>query len=150
MWKNKLMPNEAVAGLIARKLSEGSLVHPGTPALNRPPFVVALPLFRNTPMPKEHQDLQNATAKILAEAIIAAIETDGDASIIDNTELQRLRLADAGPPTEALKLPVLCRCGRQLMLLSVGNDRKAVIDGRQTLTALSKLKAKCPHRETQG
>lgn len=146
------MPNEAMARLIARKLAEGSLVHPGNPVIKREPFAVPLPLFRNTAaLPQEHRDLQNATAKILAEAIVAAIETDGDSTIIDNTELDRLQLVDAGPPTEALKLPVLCRtCNHQLMLLTVGNDRRAVIDGRQTLTALSKLRAKCPHRETQG
>jgi hypothetical protein len=146
------MPNEAIARLIAKKLSEGGLVHPGNPAIKQEPFAVPLPLFRNTAaLPQEHRDLQNATAKILAEAIIYAIETDGDTDLVDHAELQRLQLADAGPPTEALKLPVICRrCNNQLMLLTVGNDQRAVIDGRQTISRLSKLHAKCPHREYVG
>lgn len=82
--------NSAIAELISDHLAHG-LNHPGYPDTEQPPTTIRLPLFRSAGMPDEFVEQINETVKMLGEAIVYTIETDGASTIIPTAELDALR-----------------------------------------------------------
>lgn len=82
--------NTPIAELIANKLANG-LPHPGNKQAGEEPVTIRLPLFRMASMPAEMYQQVEQTVKMLAEAIVYAIETDGESEIVKRSELQALR-----------------------------------------------------------
>lgn len=148
----RLMPNQLIAELIARKLRDG-LLHPGDPERNIAPTPIALP-FRTTGMPAEMADLINDTVKLLSEAIVHAIESEGDCEIVPRADAKSLRIA-AGDKAGAPNLvPVHCRCDRDfqnpLVILTVTDPDRIVVDGRVVIANMARRSEKCPHEEIQN
>jgi len=82
--------NTAIADLIANKLTNG-LPHPGNIEAGEEPVTIRLPLFKMASMPAEMYQQVEHTVKMLGEAIVHVIETDGDSEIVKKSELQALR-----------------------------------------------------------
>ena len=73
-----------------RKLIEG-LQHPGDMERGEEPVFIRLPFFRQPSMPQEvHEQIDNTT-RMLAEALVHAIETEGGCEIVPKHELAELR-----------------------------------------------------------
>ena len=79
-----------MAELISDRLANG-LQHPGYPDTEQPSTVIRLPLFRTAGMPNEVLEQVNETVKMIGEAIIYTIETEGESEIIRRAELDALR-----------------------------------------------------------
>lgn len=145
------MANERIAELIGKALQDG-IVHPGYPERDVPPRPIALPFGHTAGRPKEMQDLLDGTVKLLGEAIVHLIETDGDSDIIGREEAAQMRqaISDAPPP---IATPVHCRCDRKftdpLAMLSISDTSRIVIDGPTLLRGLSKRDPKCPHKRVK-
>lgn len=142
------MPNQKMAELLARKLREG-ITHPGDPATQMPPRVIALPVFRTAGLPKEVAQQVDVTVKLLAEAIVHTIEVDGEGEIAPRAELESMRANAEDAAQDLRMLAVHCRCdGRYqdpLLMLTVTNESHIVIDGKQVLGALQQRAVECPH-----
>lgn len=134
-----------LAALIARKLSSGTLMHPGDPDKNTAPRVIALPFSMKAGQPKEMQDLMDATATMIGEAVVALIETEGDSEIIARDDVAAMRVAAGDTPTEGSTVEVYCRCGTLLMVFTMTHPDRAVVDGPSLLRALGRLTVHCPH-----
>lgn len=133
---------QRVAALIVTKLKTG-LTHPGDPANDRPALSIPLLTFRTAGMHEELAKAVTQTTDLIGEAIVYTIQADGDTTIVDNTELARLRdaaaLADSQP---ANRIAVTCRgCGNTMFTLPVKGGH-ANVDGP---TLLSVLSPGCPH-----
>jgi hypothetical protein len=71
----------SIAELIAEKLSTGTLEHPGD--ADNPPRTLLLPLFKpqagmHPEIRAQQERLSGLSSKVIAEAIVALIETDHD------------------------------------------------------------------------
>lgn len=144
------MTNQRIADMITQKLLSNGLVHPGDPVAGRPPMPIVLPVFGRAGMSKEMADLSNAMAKLLGEAIVHAIETDGASVIVDRQEAIDLQaVADTSPGSKVV--PVHCRCDRNrtdpLMHITVDGKPRIMVDGKQLIGSLSKRNPDCPHME---
>lgn len=84
------MPNPTIAELISARLA-GGLQHPGYPETEQPSVTIRLPLFKTAGMPPEVYQQVTETVKMLGEAIVYTIETEGESVIIGRDELQALR-----------------------------------------------------------
>ncbi len=82
--------NTSIANLIANKLTNG-LPHPGNKEAGEEPVTIRLPLFKMASMPAEMYQQVEHTVKMLSEAIVYVIETEGDSEIVKKSELQALR-----------------------------------------------------------
>ena len=82
--------NTAIADLIANKLTNG-LPHPGNKEAGEEPVTIRLPLFKMASMPAEMYQQVEHTVKMLGEAIVHVIETEGNSEIVRKDELQALR-----------------------------------------------------------
>lgn len=82
--------NTAIAELIADKLTRG-LPHPGNKEAGEEPVTILLPLFKMSSMPAEMYQQVEATVKMMSEAIVHVIETEGESEIIKHAELKALR-----------------------------------------------------------
>lgn len=78
------MADPYIAELIAKKLAEG-LDHPGDPQNGQPSMTIKLPLFQMPGVPPEMYKNIQMTVKLIAEAIVHHIETDGNSDIIPRT-----------------------------------------------------------------
>lgn len=137
-----------LAALIARKLSSGTLTHPGDPANNVAPRVITLPFSMKAGQPKEMQDLMDATATMIGEAVVALIETEGDTELIPHDEADAMRVAGGDTPGEGSTVAVHCRCdprGTPLLVFTMTHPDRAVVDGPSLLRALGKRTVHCPH-----
>lgn len=143
------MANETIAMMIAGGLQAG-LVHPGSE--NEKSMTLGLPAFRTAGMPEQVRTQVELTVKLIGEAIVHLIETDGHSEIVDKDELAQLRRTndratgvDRGPQI----IPVHCRCDNAftdpLMLLTIDGSPHVVIDGRPLIQGLSYRSAECPH-----
>lgn len=135
-----MAPNPRIAALIAEKLHTG-LPHPGDPDDNQPPLLIPLPGFRAAGLPPEYVEHARSAAKLIGEALVNVIETEGESEIVSKTELERIRAADTRPhqPT-----PIACaQCGNPILHANTHN-------GRITLppAALRRLNPACPHDTT--
>lgn len=79
-----------IAELISDRLANG-LQHPGYPDTEQPATTIRLPLFRTAGMPNEFLEQINETVKMIGEAIVHTIETEGESVIIPRAELDALR-----------------------------------------------------------
>lgn len=140
------MSNAALAELIAKRLATG-LVHPGNPDANQPPMPIMLPVFRTAGMPTEMVELAEKTAKLIGEAIIALIETEGATKLVPKAELEEWR----GTLTSSDTVTVHCHCDRAFVnpLLKLDNRTHVVVDGPRLLTMLAQRSTACPHQRVQ-
>lgn len=76
-----------IAELIADKLVNG-LFHPGDPANEQEPMTLRLPMFRTVAAPPELVRQVDLTVKLMAEAIVYAIENDGQCDIVPRPLVQ--------------------------------------------------------------
>lgn len=79
-----------IAELISDKLASG-LEHPGYPDTEQQAVTIRLPLFRTAGMPNEVLEQVNETVKMIGEAIVYTIETEGASVIIPKTEYEALK-----------------------------------------------------------
>lgn len=84
-----------VAELIAERLATG-LVHPGDGTPSQPQMTIALPAFRSAGMPTELKKQVDLTTKLIGEAIVHLIETEGDHVLVQRAEFDALRAAANG------------------------------------------------------
>lgn len=102
------MPNETIASLISSNLKTG-LPHPGYKEQNVPAQVIHFPGMNFRGMPQEMLDHYAREAglpssdlpKLVGEAIVNLIETQGDSEIVNKAELGNLR--DAAGEVEKLR-----------------------------------------------
>lgn len=132
--------NLAAATLIADRLTSG-VMHPGD--TDQPAkMLMPLPGFRNTGLPPEQAAAfaneaglpDNDTAKIYAEALVNALETDGGLELVARAELEQLRAQVATPQEASPTAPgflVYCHCNPQEPLLDIplSNRAKVTMDG---------------------
>jgi hypothetical protein len=136
--------NTAIANLVAEKMRNG-LVHPGNRDEGKPATPLALPFGQVAGRPKEHQDLINGSVQMMAEAIVHTIETDGNVEFVDRGELAALRHAAGDTDLANTSMPVYCRCGTLLMVLSVIDPGNVRVDGPSLLRSFEQLGNACPH-----
>lgn len=125
--------NARIASLIAERLP-GGLIHPGNEEL--PAKAIPLPGLASSGIPAEQAKMfaaqaglpSNDVPKLLGEAIVHLIETDGDSEIISRAELEQLRREAATVDQEQTgqTVNVHCRCNRQEPALTVATHRAVV------------------------
>jgi hypothetical protein len=147
------VPNSAAVQLIARALP--ALVHPGDET--RKPFAIPLLGLRSAGVPPDmaksfadQAGLPTSDApKLIAEAVVHLLETDGNFTIIDTTELQDLRIQAADAPDGIRTVTVHCRCDRPrtdpLLVLTVGKTDQVVLDMAPVIEGLARRSPVCPH-----
>lgn len=140
------MANSTIAALIAERLP-GSLVHPGDPANDQPAKLLPLPVLGSTGIPPEMAKHFAKEAglpaddfpKLIGEAIVHLIETDGQTTLVPNAELEQLRAADLQPGEVT---PVNCaECGQPAFYLSSKGGRLSV--GKAAMRALGRVQHVC-------
>jgi hypothetical protein len=150
--------NKAAVDLIAARLATG-LIHPGDPDTGRPPTPILLPGLSTTGIPPEMAEdfaqiaglPTNDAPKLLAEAIVALIETElaGGSTIVTDADLAALQQAAATAPTGARILSVHCTCDTTqsdpLMQLAATNSDRIIVNGKALLTGLAQRNPDCPH-----
>lgn len=150
--------NQAAVELLANRLASG-LVHPGDPDTGQPPVSLPLPGLSTTGIPPEMAQAfaaeaglpHNDAPRLLAEAIVALLETDlaGGSTIIADADLDALRAAAAEPPGGVRVIGVHCACditmSKPLMNVVVGNTDHVVVNGGAVLRALAEWNPDCPH-----
>lgn len=138
---------------IARKISEAirsnQLVHPGDPDNDKPPMPLVLPMFNTAGMEPEMAKLVTTTSTVLAEAIVAFIETRCESKIVSDQQVDDMLAAQEAPAGTRV-LPVHCsrcdrRCTDPLMMLTVDARPRISVDGAQLIGALSQRSVECPH-----
>lgn len=141
------MPNPMIAEMLARRLADGFL-HPGDPENDVPPRPIILPFKPAPGMPEEMGKLMTSSAKLVAEAMVEAIETDADCEIVPRAEIRTMKHtigADDGPSL----MPIYCRCDtrreRPLAILTVSDPGAVVIEGMSFLGGLRQRSMTCPH-----
>lgn len=144
------MPNPEIEQMIAEALRNG-IMHPGDPDNNIEPRPIVLPFKARPGMPKEMTDLLGETTKLLSEAIVHLIETEGNAELVDRTELRELRFAGSDGSLDRT-IPVYCRCNQKvpLVVLTVRDPQHIVIDGAALLRQLHKREPAHPHRTIES
>lgn len=149
------MTYQAVVDLIAKALP--ALTHPG----DGKPFILPLPMFRNSSMPSgmAEQFAQDAglpdsdIAKLTAEAIVALIENDYD--MIPKGEAAQLRAQSTATETHRHRIvKVGCRCGQPLFnanFTDYGTDTPKV-HGPELIKALTRVNPDCStkHQALEG
>lgn len=126
------MANTAIAALIAQRLPNG-LIHPGKPDGSQPARALPLPGLNSTGIPADQaKQFANEAGlpasdvpQLIAEAVIHTIETDGQSTIITNTELDALRQAAADAPTGARVIEVHTSCPQATPLLELTIDKSS-------------------------
>lgn len=108
------MANPRAVTFLAERLPHG-LQHPGDET--HKPFVIPLPIG-SSGIPPELADHFAAAAgmpssdvpKLVGEALVSMLETDGEFTILDNTELAELRQAAADAPDGTRIVTLKCTC----------------------------------------
>lgn len=133
------MPNPAAAALIAERLPKG-LVHPGDDST--PAKLIPLPGLNFQGLPEgmrkhfaNEAGLPDSDApKLVAEAIVSLLETDGGFEIVPKSEITQLRDAastlDAAPP--GATVTVYCPCSSEPALMIAANRPQARLTRRIT------------------
>lgn len=140
------MTNQSVVDLISQGLITG-LPHPGNPDDGSQPHAIILPVFNTLGQPAEIVEQTAGMAKSLAEAIVFLIKEKG-MSVVDTAELDSLRTA-YDPARGRRIVSVHCRCdsAKPLLMLSVTDAPKVIIDGRSLLSGFRTKSTDCPHGE---
>lgn len=134
------MAHEEIVEKIVAGLREG-LRHPGNPETEQPPITVTLPGFNPVGLPPEVAKQLDVSAKLMAESIIALIETDHE--IVSKADAVKIREAPADAGRQNLQLT--CRCKTVLGVVSYNGNSQIRIDGRSLIEALNNREAVCPH-----
>lgn len=113
------------AALIADHLQTG-LVHPGDE--NHKPVLVPLPMFRTTAMPEELANHVKTLAKMLGQAIVHLLRTEGGLELIPTAELAELRNTVA-PPSQASVITI--ECPHNVCLLEVAVPQRLRLNEAQ-------------------
>lgn len=141
-------PNRRIIDLIAKGLREG-FVHPGDPERDVPPTPVVLPFKAAPGQPKEMTDLLDGTVKLLSECIVSTIVNEGQTDLVPRAEAAAMRRAVGDGPDGPELVPVHCRCDTKrqnpLMILTVTDPERIVVDGGSLLRGLAKRSPRCPH-----
>lgn len=135
------MTNTAAVALIAQRLTDG-LTHPGDGDKQPAKMIPLPPGWRGNsglaPEQAAHFKQQaglpdNDVPRLIAEAIVHLLETDGASTIISSDQLEQLR-ADAATLDDAppgATVAVHCHCNAQKPLFTAPVDRpKVTVDGR--------------------
>jgi hypothetical protein len=143
------MTNHHAATLIAERLPHG-LPHPGDPQANQKPFTIPLPGLRPTGIPPDmaahfanQAGLPSADVpKLIGQAIVNLLETDGGYTILANTELAQLRQDAADAPDGTRIITLRCTChNRDIFQLTIGKSDHVRIDPKQLARALEQHQA---------
>lgn len=150
------MPNPRIATLIAQRIPAG-LPHPGD-GKDQKPAMLNLPAFRSTGLPpgmeahfaKEAGLPSNDIPRLIAEAVVNLIETDGDSEIISKAELTELRAKAATLDGQTpQQITVHCRCDNQLknplVVLAAQPGDHWTVNGKLLLQGLANRTTECPH-----
>jgi hypothetical protein len=141
--------NAAAVALIAERLPNG-LVHPGD-GDTQPAKPIPMPWLGNLGLPAGQSEQfareagmpANDAPKVLAEAIVHLLESDGGFDIVPRTEIAQLRgeaatLDDLNP--SAPVVAIHCRCNAQEPVLSLSVGRaKVTLDGAALRTRLDEV-----------
>lgn len=132
--------NRRAVDLIADRLTNG-LPHPGDPDANMPAKLLApLPAFRPAGLSPEQAATfakeaglpDNDAAKLYAEALVHALQTDGGMELVDKAHLQQLKDQVATPQEANAAAPVvevLDSATRQVILTVATGRAQVLVDG---------------------
>lgn len=121
-----------VADIVTKGLREG-LIHPGDESRNMPAVGIPLLPFKTAGMPPEMVTHVEATAKLMAEAIVHLIATE--VTLVDNAEYAKLTDTEHPPMPDGPRVMVYCRCQRPLTRLMT-KDNIATVDGPTFISTL--------------
>jgi hypothetical protein len=138
------MTNQPLVDFISQGLING-LPHPGDPDDGSQPHAIILPVFNTVGQPPEIVEQTAGMARSLAEAIAFLIEEKG-MSVVDTTELNSLRTS-YDPAKGRRIVSVHCQCDTALLMLSVTDGPKVVVDGGALLSGFRTKHIDCPHGE---
>jgi hypothetical protein len=138
------MTNQSVVDLIYQGLING-LPHPGNPDDGSQPHAIILPVFNTVGQPPEIVEQTEGMTRSLAEAIVFLIKEKG-MSVVDTAELDSLRTT-YDPAKGQRIVSIHCSCDTALLMLSVTDGPKVVIDGRALLSGFRTKSIDCPHGE---
>jgi len=143
------LPNAAIVDLIAAQLPD--LTHPGDGS-----GAIKLPMasFRTAGIPPEMAEQFAAKAgypsaditRLIAEAIVHLIETQGASEIIGTAELSRLRRAEAAAePKRHRQVQVACHCGTPLFTATIADfdSDHAKVAGSELIKAMRTFGSEC-------
>lgn len=135
-----------IAALLTEKLKTG-IMHPGNTDKGTEPRPILLPFMSASGRPKEMNDLIDATARMLGEAVVSTIVTDGDCELVPKGEAGQLRVAAGTEGPGPNFVPVYCRCNGDtpLFVLTVTDPRAIVVDGMALLSGLQQRAVEHPH-----
>lgn len=127
---------------ITERIAEGfrsGFAHPTDPE-RQPPILTSA--FRTAGLDPDTTKAVNDASSMLAESIVAAIETDH--VIVPRAALAQLQ-ADAAEPADSVSVHCRCDTGLKdpLLILSVRGPT-AVVDGRALLRGLQRRSVECP------
>lgn len=143
------MPNQRIAELISVKLPE--LTHPGD---GNGAILLPVSTFRTAGLPPDQADQFARDAgypsadipKLVGEALVHLIETDGDSEIISKAELNQLRAAAAiAEPQRHRQVQVHCYCGTPLFRAHIRDfdTDKPKVSGSELIKAMAQLSPEC-------
>ena len=143
--------NSSVVALLAEHFPKG-LWHPGDPANDVPPKALPLPGLAHSGLPDDQaaQFAREAglpdgdVPKLLAEAIVALIETDHE--IVPRVELEQLKAeaATIDQPVSGQSVDVVCGCNKTQPLLQPVLGRRVIqVSGRMLKARIEKV-CTCP------
>lgn len=143
------MPNATIADLIARKLPD--LTHPGD---GSGPIMLPVSTFRNAGIPPEMAEQFAREAgypsaditKLIGEALVHLIETDGDSEIVRRSELADMRKAtETAEPQRNRQVQIHCHCGTPLFRVNIRNfdSDKPSVAGPELIKAMAMLGTEC-------
>lgn len=150
--------NQAAVDLLATRLATG-IIHPGDPDNGQPPTPLLLPGLSGTGIPDEmaaHFANEagvptNNAPRMLAEAIVALLETDlaGGSTIIPTADLEQLRQNATEATTDTRIVSIHCACDatmtHPLLELPIANNDHIIINGGTLLRGMDALSPDCPH-----
>lgn len=143
------MPNERAAALIAQRLPE--LTHPGD---GNGAILLPVSTFRMAGIPPEQAEQFARDAgypsvdvpRLIGEALVHLIETEGDSEIVPRSELAAMRnAAAAAEPQRHRQVQVHCYCGTPLFRAHMRDfdTDKPKVSGSELIKALTRLSPEC-------
>lgn len=132
---------------LAERFASG-LVHPGTDT--QKPFAIPLPGLRTAGIPEEmaaefaaDANLPTTdTPKLIGEAVVHTMETDGGFRIVDTAELEELQRQAADAPDGARIVTLKCTCHNKPVLeLTVDKSDEKQVNVKHLQLALEQHEA---------
>jgi hypothetical protein len=130
--------NQRAVDLIAERLPNG-LTHPGDPNSNQPAMVLPMPGLSSLGMAAEQAAEfaseaglpSNDAPRLLAEALVHLLETDGGFELVDRARLEELEAAAKTPDEAAPAAPtvsVLCAHFRKPLAQLTAGRAQVLVD----------------------